>query len=95
MRSGAWVVLHVVIIFGAFLMMHYETPLGFLGVLIGLKALVDLGATFVSKEAPRTPPRWLAALASKKGIDMQIEWTKLIAEQKEREREDEEPLHAG
>jgi hypothetical protein len=37
----------------------------------------------------------MSALATPKGIDMQKEWSKMLAEQKQREEEDEEPLRVG
>jgi hypothetical protein len=92
---GRVVLLHVVVIFGAFLMMRFETPLSFLGILVGLKLVMDLGAAAILKEPPKAPPRWLAALGTRKGIDMQKEWTRMLAEAKQREEEDEEPLRVG
>ena len=92
---GRVVILHLVVIFGAFLMMRYETPMSFLGILVGLKALMDVGATAAPVEIPKKPPRWLAALARTKGIDMEREWTNILAEQKQQAEEDEIPLSTG
>jgi hypothetical protein len=91
---GRVLILHLVVIFGAFLMMRYETPMSFLGILVGLKALMDVGATAAPVEIPKKPPRWLAALARKQGIDMEREWTNILAEQKQQAEEDEIPLSA-
>ena len=92
---GRVVVLHLVVIFGAFLMMRFETPMSFLGILVGLKTLLDLGASAGPVETPAKPPRWLAALAKKQGLDMEREWTNIIAEQKRQAEEDELPLPAA
>ena len=77
---GRVVILHLVVIFGAFLMMRYQTPMSLLGILVGLKALMDLGASAGPVETPAKPPRWLTALAKKQGLDMEREWTKIIAD---------------
>lgn len=89
---GRVVILHLVVIFGAFLMMRYETPMSFLAVLVALKALMDLGMSGPPVETPRAPPRWLEALAKKQGVDMAEEWPKIIADQKRRAEEDEKPF---
>jgi hypothetical protein len=89
---GRVVILHLVVIFGAFLMMRFETPMSFLGILVGLKALMDLGASAGPVETPENPPRWIEALAKKQGLDMKSEWTKILAEQKRQAEEDEKPL---
>lgn len=91
---GRVVILHLVVIFGAFLMMRYETPMSFLAVLVALKALMDLGMSGPPVETPTTPPGWLEALAKKQGVDMAKEWTNIIAEQKHQAEEDEKPLPA-
>jgi hypothetical protein len=92
---GRVVILHLVVIFGAFLMMRFETPMSFLAILVGLKALMDLGASGGPVETPTKPPRWLAALAKRQGLDMEREWTNIIAEQQRLAEEDELPLPAG
>jgi hypothetical protein len=92
---GRVVILHLVVIFGVFLMMRFETPMSFLGILVGLKTLLDLGASAGPVETPAKPPRWLVALAKKQGLDMDREWTSIIAEQKRQAEEDELPLPAG
>jgi Family of unknown function (DUF6498) len=86
---GRVVILHFVIIFGAFLMMRYQTPMGFLGILAGLKTLLDLGGSGAPVQTPDKPPRWLAAFGKKQGIDMEREWTNILAAQKRRAEEDE------
>jgi Family of unknown function (DUF6498) len=91
---GRVAILHLVVIFGTFLMMRYETPMSFLGILVALKALMDVGATAAPVETPQNPPRWLVALAKKQGKDMEREWPKILAEQKQRAAEDEQPLPA-
>jgi len=91
---GRVVILHLVVIFGAFLMMRYETPMSFLAILVGLKTLTDLGASAGPVETPAKPPRWLAALAKRQGLDMEREWTNIIAEQKREAEEDELALPA-
>jgi hypothetical protein len=91
---GRVVILHLVVIFGAFLMMRYETPMSFLGILVGLKALMDLGTSAGPVEDPAKPPRWIVALGKKQGLDMEREWTRILADQKRRAEEDEEPLPA-
>jgi len=75
-------------------MMRYETPMSFLGILVGLKALMDLGASAGPVETPAKPPRWIAALGKKQGLDMDREWTRIVADQKRRAEEDEESLPA-
>lgn len=92
---GRVVILHLVVIFGVFLMMRFETPMSFLGILVGLKSLTDLGTSSGPVETTVKPPRWLAALAKKKGLDIDREWTNIIAEQKRQAEEDELPLPAG
>ncbi len=92
---GRVVILHLVIVLGAFLMMRYETPMTFLGILVGLKALMDFGASGGPVQTPRKPPRWLEALAKKQRLDMGKEWPKIIAEQKRQAEEDEKPLPSG
>jgi hypothetical protein len=92
---GRVVILHLVVIFGAFLMMRYETPMSFLGILVGLKALMDLGTSAGPVENPAKPPRWIVALGKKQGLDMEREWTRILADQRRRAEEDEEPLRAG
>ncbi len=92
---GRVVILHLVVIFGAFLMMRYETPMSFLAILVGLKTLMDLGASAGPVETPTKAPRWLVALAKKQGLDMEREWTNIIAEQKREAEEDELALPAG
>jgi hypothetical protein len=87
-------ILHLVVIFGTFLMMRYETPMTLLAILVVLKALMDLGATAARAETPAKPPRWLVALAKKTGKDMEREWPKILAEQQQRAAEDEQPLPA-
>ena len=89
---GRVMILHLVVIFGAFLMMRFETPMSFLGILVGLKALTDLAASGGPVGTPAKPPRWLVALAKKQGLDMEREWTNILAEQKRRAEEDEKPL---
>src|SRR3990172_1084297 len=89
---GRVVILHLVVIFGAFLMMRFETPMSFLGILVGLKALMDLGTSGGPVETPAKPPRWLVALAKKQGLDMEREGTNILAEQKRQAEEDEKPL---
>ena len=89
---GRVVILHLVVIFGAFLMMRFETPMSFLGILVGLKALMDLGTSGGPVETPAKAPRWLVALAKKQGLDMEREWTNILAEQKRQAEEDEKPL---
>jgi hypothetical protein len=91
---GRVVILHLVVIFGTFLMMRYETPMTFLGILVGLKTLMDLGATAAPAEVSEKPPRWLVALGKKTGADMEREWPKILAEQKQRAAEDEEAIPA-
>jgi Family of unknown function (DUF6498) len=91
---GRVVILHLVVIFGTFLMMRYETPMSMLGILVALKALMDVGASSAPAETPESPPRWLVALAKKQGLDMEREWPKILAEQKERAAEDEQVLPA-
>jgi hypothetical protein len=91
---GRVMILHLVVIFGAFLMMRFETPMSFLGILVGLKALMDLGTATGPVETPTKPPRWIAALGKKQGLDMDREWTRILAEQKRRAEEDEVPLPA-
>jgi hypothetical protein len=88
------VILHLVVIFGAFLMMRYETPMSFLAILVGLKALMDLGMSGGPVETPAKPHRWLVALAKKQGLDMEREWTNILADQKRQAEEDEKPLAA-
>jgi hypothetical protein len=92
---GRVVILHLVVIFGAFLMMRFETPMSFLGILVGLKALMDLGTSAGPVETKATPPRWIEALARRQGLDMKTEWTKILAEQKRQAEEDEKPLPAA
>jgi len=89
---GRVLILHLVVIFGAFLMMRFETPMSFLAILVGLKTLMDLGASAGPVETPAKPYRWLAALAKKQGLDMEREWTRILAEQKRQAEEDEKPL---
>jgi len=89
---GRVVILHLVVIFGAFLMMRFETPMSFLGILVGLKALMDVGVSAGPVETPAKPPRWIEALGRKQGLDMGREWTRILAEQKRRAEEDELPL---
>jgi Family of unknown function (DUF6498) len=91
---GRVLILHLVVIFGAFLMMRFETPMSFLAILVGLKALMDLGASAGAVETPTKPPRWLEALGKTQGLDMAREWTRILAEQKQRSEEDEAPLPA-
>jgi hypothetical protein len=86
---GRVIVLHLVIIGGTFLIMRFETPMSFLTVLVGLKALWDLGTTLAPRTIPEKPPRWLAPLARSRGLDMDREWQKIVAEQKRLEAEDE------
>jgi Family of unknown function (DUF6498) len=83
------VILHFVIIFGAFLMMRYETPMGFLGILVALKTLLDLGASDAPLKMPEKPPRWLASFGRKQGLDMELEWRNMLAEQVRQAEEDE------
>ncbi len=84
-------VLHLMVVFGTFLMIRYETPMTFFGILVALKALLDLAASGERVETPpRNPPGWLVALAKKQGIDdMDREWARILAEQKRRAEEDE------
>jgi hypothetical protein len=89
---GRVVILHLVVIFGAFLMMRFETPMGFLAILVGLKTLMDLGASGGPVATPEKPPRWIVAIAKKQGLDMESEWTKILAHQKRQVEEDEKPL---
>jgi hypothetical protein len=91
---GRVVILHLVVIFGAFLMMRFETPMSFLAILVGLKALMDLGTSAGPVETPASPPRWLEAIAKKQGLDMKTEWTNILAEQKRQAEEDEKPFAA-
>lgn len=88
------VIVHLAIIFGTFLLMYLETPLVYLGIIIGLKALMELGMATHSKEIPAKPPGWLSALAKRQGLDMETEWTRIIAEEKQKLIDDELPVEA-
>ncbi len=68
----------------------------FFGILVALKALLDLAASGERAETPpQNPPGWLVALAKKQGIDdMDREWARILAEQKRRAEEDETRLPA-
>jgi hypothetical protein len=66
--------------------------MSFLAILVGLKTLMDLGGTFAPAETPTNPPRWLVAFGKKTGMDMEREWPKILAEQKQRAAEDELPV---
>lgn len=88
------VIVHLAIIFGTFLLMYLETPLVYLGIIIGLKALLELGMATQNKELPAKPPGWLSALARRQGLDMEAESTRIIAQEKQRLIDDEQPMRA-
>ena len=52
-RFARVLVLHVVLIFGAMAVNLFDSPYGMLGVMIGLKALVDVGVSLGSHDAER------------------------------------------
>lgn len=92
---GRVLILHLAVLFGAFLMMRFETPMTFLGILVGLKALMDLATAGGPVETPTKAPRWFAAVAKKQGLDGAREWANILAEQKRLALEDEKPLPPG
>ncbi len=91
---GRVLVLHLVLIFGTFAMMRFQTPTAMLAVLVGLKAVIDVGRTLPQGRLPEHPPRWLAALAHRQNLDMEGEWQHILREQRETAAEDELPRAA-
>jgi hypothetical protein len=89
---GQVVIVHLAILFGMFLLMYLETPLVFLGIIIGLKALMELGMAGQKRELPATPPRWLSSIARRQGLDLEREWTRYLAEEKQQLIDDELPF---
>ncbi len=102
LRMGRVLVLHLTIIFGMFLMAMTESPYSVLGVLIGLKTLVDLAGTGVGEAPlPDKPPTWATRVASRlgkskgaTGADFDAEWRRDIEKAKRQAFEDEEPERA-
>lgn len=70
-RTGRVLVLHCAIIFGMFAMAMTNSPLGILYVLLGLKALAEVGSVFgqaaVQKSASEKPPAWALKIVDKLG----------------------------
>ncbi len=69
---GRVIVLHLAIIFGMMAMAATHSPLGILYVLIGLKALTEIGAVIgqtASPQNPAEPPAWSLKLVDKLGKD--------------------------
>jgi hypothetical protein len=70
-RTGRVLVLHCAIIFGMFAMAMTNSPLGILYVLLGLKALAEVGSVFgqaaVQKSAQEKPPAWALKIVDKLG----------------------------
>ena len=72
-RTGRVIVLHLAIIFGMFAMAMTDSPLGILYVLLGLKALAEVGSVFgqgaVQKSESEPPPAWALKMVDKLGKD--------------------------
>ena len=72
-RTGRAIVLHLAIIFGMFAMAMTDSPLGILYVLLGLKALAEVGSVFgqgaVQKSESEPPPAWALKMVDKLGKD--------------------------
>ncbi|MGH8174096.1 MAG: DUF6498-containing protein, partial [Rhodanobacteraceae bacterium] len=73
-RTARVIVLHVAIIFGMFAMAMFNSPLGILYVLLGLKALAEVGGVFgqsaaAQKAAAEKPPAWALKVVDKLGKD--------------------------
>jgi hypothetical protein len=72
-RTGRVIVLHLAIIFGMFAMAMTNSPLGILYVLLGLKALAEVGSVFgqgaVQKSESLPPPGWALKMVDKLGKD--------------------------
>jgi hypothetical protein len=75
-RMGRVVVLHLAIIFGILAMVMTDSPLGILYVLVGLKALAELGGVAAGKPkaaaattAAVEPPAWALKVADRIGRD--------------------------
>ena len=72
-RMSRIVVLHLAIIFGMFAMAMTDSPLGILYVLLGLKALAEVGSVFgqgaVQKSESEPPPAWALKMVDKLGKD--------------------------
>ena len=98
-RLGRVLILHLTIIFGMFAIALTESPFGFLYVLVGLKALADVGGALARAEPlPDKPPAWASGIASRVGkapgpakADFETEWRREIEASKRQAQEDEEP----
>jgi len=100
-RSARVLILHIALIFGMFAIVTTDSPLALLGVLIGLKTLVDLSASWYGEreymdDLPPEPPRWasrLVAAGGERTRDKFLEtWQRDYARQQETARRNEQVM---
>ena len=101
-RSARVLILHVALIFGMFAIVTTDSPLALLGVLIGLKTLVDLSASWYGErehmdDLPAEPPRWAlrmvgAAANAKKSGEFLQKWQRDYAQQQQTAQRNEQVM---
>jgi hypothetical protein len=91
---GRTLVMHLALIFGFMATVSFESPLGLLGVLVGLKALLELG-TALGGRLPERPPVWFATMARLARRDPRAEWESIRTEEARRSAEWNAPRAAG
>jgi hypothetical protein len=98
-RSARVMILHIAIIFGMLALLTTDSPLGLLGVLIGLKTLVDLSAAWFGErehmdDLPAEPPAWALKMVNAMSDERKREqflrkWREDFARQQESSRRNE------
>ena len=101
-RSARVLILHIALIFGMFAIVTTDSPLALLGVLIGLKTLVDLSASWYGErehmdDLTAEPPRWAlrmvgAAANAKKSGEFLQKWQRDYAQQQQTAQRNEQVM---